>query len=107
MSRRATAWLAWSLWALCVLVIVSGWLLAFLTRHDVASYVGFVGYVLQLAFPTIGALVASRRPENPLGWLLCCISLLAASQTLTLWYSRYGLYEHAGALPGVEITAWL
>jgi hypothetical protein len=105
-SHRTASWLAWSLWALCVLVIVSGWLVAFLTRHEVASFLGIILYVLPLAFPTIGALVASRRPENPIGWLLCVASLLIASQTLALWYAEYGLFANPGGLPGVQIMAW-
>jgi len=89
-----------------VLIIVSGWLVAFLIRHEVASFLGIIFYVLLLAFPTIGALVASRRPENPIGWLLCVASLLIASQTLALWYARYGLFANPGGLPGVQIMAW-
>jgi hypothetical protein len=72
----------------------------------VASYVDIILYVVELAFPTIGALVASRRPENPIGWLLCFASLLIASQTLALWYASYGLFAYPGRLPGLQIMAW-
>ena len=31
---------------------------------------GFISLVI-LAFSTVGALIGSRRPEHPIGWLFC------------------------------------
>ena len=77
MSRRAAAWLAWSLAALCVAVFVGSVPLFVLARsaHVPSSWnadltaVGLLGSGLFLVFPLVGALIASRRPENPIGWL--------------------------------------
>jgi len=33
-----------------------------------------------LAYPAVGALVASRRPRNPVGWILCGAGLLLGSE---------------------------
>ena len=35
--------------------------------------------VLSLAFPTVGALIASRLPTNPSGWIFCAMGLLYAA----------------------------
>jgi hypothetical protein len=77
MSRRASAWLAWSLAALSVAMFVAGIALYVLARaaQEVASSgtVGTVGdlliFVPFLAFPLMGALIASRHPKNPIGWI--------------------------------------
>jgi hypothetical protein len=55
---------------------------------------------LSLAFPTVGALVASRRPENPIGWIFCGTGLLYGVQAFASGYADY-------ALPGGEFMAWI
>jgi hypothetical protein len=32
--------------------------------------------MLSLTYPTVGALIASRRPENTVGWIFCFFGLL-------------------------------
>jgi hypothetical protein len=90
MSRRTAAWLAWLLWVL---------ILAFGATSLDLSDVRFSWYVLThnlgrpedigdvlitsllvLAIPayaTVGALVASLRPKNGVGWLCLLLSLVA------------------------------
>ena len=75
-----------------------------------------------LVYPTVGALVASRRPHNPIGWIFCGIGFLYAAQSFAVAYGdyslvvRHGVGVHAqhvpaaidfGALAGVKIMAWL
>ena len=66
MSRRAAAWLAWFLWALCVVFAVLAVSLALYTPPfpEGAPTWGVVLAVSFLAYPTVGAFVASRRPKN-------------------------------------------
>jgi hypothetical protein len=60
-----------------------------------------------LAFPTVGALIASRRPENPIGWIFCGTGLLYGVQAFASGYAEYALLEHTGSLPGEELMAWI
>jgi hypothetical protein len=60
-----------------------------------------------LAFPTIGALVASRRPENPIGWIFCGTGLLYGVQAFASGYADYALLGHTGSRPGGEFLAWI
>ena len=53
----------------------------------VSEMLTFVPY---LAFPNIGALVASRRPENPIGWICLASGLLFMLLAVTDSYSIYG-----------------
>ena len=72
-SRPTAFWLAWSLWALSVaLTALSLVLLALIRAHPGIHVFDFwLGNSLVVIDVTVGAIVASRRPENPVGWLLC------------------------------------
>ena len=60
-----------------------------------------------LAFATVGALVASRRPENHIGWIFCAIGLSNLLWAFASKYAIYGLLTRPSSLPGTEIMAWL
>jgi hypothetical protein len=80
MSRRAAAWLAWSVWALSLpFAPFSGGVLGFLSasaRNFPSLGTIVLLTLLALTFTTVGAVVASRRPENPIGWIFCAGRLL-------------------------------
>src|SRR5215203_815716 len=111
MSARTTSWLAWCLWVLCVALISFALLFYFLssqtTPTDTPPALTAFLRVLSLAFPTVGALVASRRPENPIGWIFCGTGLLYGVQTFASGYADYALLGHTGSLPGGELMAWI
>jgi hypothetical protein len=106
MSTRAAAWLAWSLAALSVAMLVASGVLDALPRPARSPgdwlTVGTVSDVLYallfLAFPFVGALIASRRPQNPIGWILLADGLLWMFLTVIDSYSRYGVAE-PGSVP--------
>jgi hypothetical protein len=60
-----------------------------------------------LAFPTVGALVASRRRGNAIGWLFCVVGVLFGLQSAAYGWGVYALLTRPGALPGAELAAWL
>ncbi len=62
--------------------------------------------LLILAFSTVGALVASRRPENPIGWLFLSGAFVWILGELTLEYGVYALITAPGALPAGAWMAW-
>ncbi len=78
MSTRAASWLAWSLAGLSVVMFaatvaltISSLYLAPATQPS--STGGTLGDLLLwlpfLTFPIVGALIASKRPTNPIGWI--------------------------------------
>ena len=112
MSNRTAAWLAWSLCVVCVALIALALLLDFVTpkiglptglrpEPSLAILTG----ILSLAYPTVGALIVSRLPANPIGWLFCSAGLLSAVRPFTVAYADYALLENP-ALPGKEYLAW-
>jgi hypothetical protein len=50
----------------------------------------------------VGALVASRRPRHPVGWLLLGIGLAVAVSVLSEPYVKYGLLVRPGSVPGAR-----
>jgi hypothetical protein len=60
---------------------------------------------LWLAYPTVGAVIASRRPANPVGWLFCFAGLLFIVPSLGTAYADFSLYELHGQLPDTLLTA--
>src|SRR5215218_5160416 len=111
MSARSAAWLAWSVCAFSVALTLLGVLLKLLTPPIPARelFLGFdVLFTIELlVYPTVGALVASRRPQNPIGWIFCGIGFVDAAQTFALFYGDYSLVVWHGALAGVKTMAWL
>lgn len=108
-GKRAASRVAWSIWALCVPLTVCGGLLSFLTasgQFGPGSGLVILLGVLLLMFPTVGALVASRRPENPIGWIFCAVSFVIGLGIFAEGYAAYALHASPVSLPGVQYAAW-
>jgi hypothetical protein len=54
---------------------------------------------------TVGALIVSRRPENPVGWILYVSGLLFVFSIFSGMYAAYVLVTHPGFLPAGEVAA--
>ena len=106
MRPRAASWLAWSLAGLSAIMFIASVALYFLTRsiQFAGSWitVGTIGELLVLvpflAFPLVGALIASKRPYNPIGWICLVAGLLWMLMILSESYSEYGL-ARPGSVP--------
>jgi hypothetical protein len=58
------------------------------------------------AFATMGALVAARVPDNPLGWLFLVISLVAVIEGTAENYAYDAYVQDPGSLPAALPVAW-
>jgi hypothetical protein len=58
-----------------------------------------------LTATTVGALVASRRPRHPVGWLLLGFALSQTASGMISSYVTYGLLARPGALPAAHAVA--
>jgi hypothetical protein len=109
MSYRTAAGLAWSLWALCVALTALSLLLLVLNLSDPNAHVfdWWLGNALVVIDATVGAIVASRRPENAVGWLLCLSGVAVGTSSFASQYAIYALLARPGSLPAGEALAWI
>jgi hypothetical protein len=59
-----------------------------------------------LPLSLVGALLAWRRPENPIGWLLSAFGLLGTLNAFARAYATRGLTIDPGSLPGADVAGW-
>src|SRR5580693_3959462 len=87
----AAFWRAWSIWAVTVATAAAALLSntlyplpANLASQAGSGLNGVVGGVFIAAFATVGALLAWKRPGNPIGWLLSATGLAYAAGALNV-----------------------
>ncbi len=120
MSHRAASWLAWLLAGLCVAMFLVGVALYVLLRSmqetrlpsamSDSTLIRLVVFnVPFLVFPVVGALIASKRPRNPIGWICLAVGLVASVSSLSELYVAYGT-ARPGSVPFVAavvaLTQW-
>jgi hypothetical protein len=106
MSGGKAAWSAWGIWALNVFATVLTLLLAALNEPTSSlRNTVFISLVI-LAFSTVGALIWSRRPENPIGWLFCSGAFCWILGELALEYGVYALITAPDTLPAGTWATW-
>jgi signal transduction histidine kinase len=88
--------------------LISTVVLGFLIRREEpldwfsnAALIGMTG------FATVGALVASRYPRNPIGWLFSAIAFGVVLVGFRETFVVYTLFVAPGSLPGTTLVAWL
>jgi hypothetical protein len=103
---RPTGWLAWSLCALSLTFVIVWALFRFLnsptpTGINLSPLLAEIwGYLLFVSFAAVGALVASRQPNNTIGWIFCAIGLFLTSSGASAQYTIYAVVSSPGSLPG-------
>jgi hypothetical protein len=109
MGRRTTVWLAWSACALSLaLTALTVLLIVLLLRSDTPIYYYWLETsMVALGYSTVGAIVASRLPESPIGWLFCTIGLIFGVSHFSAEYAANALLAPSRSLPAGEAFAWL
>ena len=110
MSTRAASWLAWSL---CVLSLaLTALALLFLDRNLAHPNTYVYDYWLDntlgtLCYSPVGALIAVRRPANPVGWLLLLWGGVLGIGHFSSQYAIYTLLAQPRSLPAGEAMTWI
>jgi hypothetical protein len=109
-ARWWPAGLAWALWVLALLGVATiPWfdhLLRQVGRPELTQLhaITLPSVAAALIAVTVGAVLASRRPRHPVGWLLLVLGLAVTASGVVDGYARYGLLARPGALPAAR---WL
>ena len=116
MSARTATRLAWSLWAACLALIALALLLDFLrteafladpwsmlsNRRFVYPIYAVLTGMLSLVYPTIGALIVSRLPRNPVGWIFCGVAYSTSCST-SPWPTPITPWPKGTPFPGASM----
>src|SRR5215208_1152916 len=100
-------------WALCALSLVLTALSLLLLNLNLSYpnahlYEPWLDNTLTaISYAPVGALIASRHPENPVGWLLCLYGFVISLSYFSAEYAIYALLAQPDSLPAGEAMAWV
>lgn len=106
--KRIETWLAWALvFVYAVLETVGLALQVVADRPSEPVPGGFP--VLAIAavaigiWGVIGAVIVSRYPRHPIGWIMCATAIVDGMDNFAFGYTAYASIAHPGTLPGADI----
>ena len=107
MQPSRTRWLARSMGALSVGLSVAAVGLAARNGEGPADLVAnhhAIGIVTAIGIAVLGAMIASRKPGNPIGWLMSVAALLLGVFNFNQQYAPLAVTE---TLPLLGLSSWL
>lgn len=109
MRQQTTRRLSWSIALFSTIVVMTGLVISILalivSGRGVTFSHQFFTPILTVTYGVVGALVASRHPRNPIGWIFCVIGFLSALNMLSAGYALYSELVNS-ALPGAALARW-
>src|SRR6266487_5014971 len=114
MTEATTRRAARSIGVVSIALMLAALVFAFLDRHAVLPEVGdawSLSHVFDVAahvgVPVLGILVATRRPENRLGWLFLVAGVALAFSEAGRAYALHALVANPESLSGGTFAGWL
>jgi hypothetical protein len=113
MTARTARWVAGCAAAVSVALIGGGLTLAYLDRHLLSASLtnwtvsNISQQVVNVAVPVMGFVLASRRPENRIGWVLLVAGLGLGLGGFANPYALHALVADPGSVPAGRALAWL
>ena len=108
---RAAAWVAVPLGSLNAAFSLLSLLLAGLAGWSLSRYLGnytLAASILAASYSVVGALIASLRPRNPLGWIFLAVGFSQGFEQFAGTYAEYALVTNPGSsLPDGALMSWL
>ena len=113
MRARTARWVAGCAAVVSVALTGGGLALAYLDRHLLSANLTnwtvstVSGQVVNVAVPVTGFVLASRRPENRIGWLFLVAGLGLGLGFFANPYALHALVADPGSVPAGRALAWL
>ncbi len=113
--REATARrVAWSVGLVSIAMMLATLVIKFMDRGAILPETGdswdptnVFDTVVNIAVPVLGIVIASRRRENPIGWLFLLAGLTLGTAGLARAYGLHALVADPGSLPAGRAIGWL
>src|SRR5215208_3902318 len=108
--RHTSVWLAWALCVLSLALTALSLLLLILNLSypNTHLYEPWLDNTLTaISYAPVGALIASRHPANPVGWLLCLYGFVISLSYFSAEYAIYTLLAQPDSLPAGDAMAWV
>src|SRR3712207_2015812 len=110
-GTRVSSGLALFLCLLCVGLASGSLALAFLNGRTLGEVIVedsiLTIAVLTAAFSVVGALIASHRPGNAIGWIFSAVGLFQGLANFGYEYAAYGLLTRPGSVPFGALASWV
>ncbi len=98
MSRGLVRVLPWGLVILAVVLMATSEILGILTGTDDGFTNGLFIWAITTVFGATGSLIASRHPQNPIGWLFLTAAVAAGVGSLAGAYANFYIERRQGPL---------
>ena len=104
MSQRTARRLTWGLVALALALLVASSVISLAG----GSGVGLSGFItaIALVFAGVGALIATRHPDNAIGWIFLSVGVTAGLAEVAHAYADYWLDGNGGSEALAKAAAW-
>ena len=108
--------MAWSVGMVSIALMIGALVLMFLDRHATLpstasaarwTFSDILTNLVNIAVPTIGIVLASRRPENRIGWLFLTAGVALGLTVFGTSYGVHALVADPGSLPAGRSFAWV
>ncbi|MGH2634763.1 MAG: sensor histidine kinase [Actinomycetota bacterium] len=99
--------LPWVLWVVGMFTLATTVTLTYLNRRtafDEDPYFVPIAVIMILGYSTVGAVLASRNPRSPIGWLMMAVGLTFAFTGGTSEYLTYAYVTNPGAPIGPAVA---
>jgi MFS family permease len=104
--RGWRAGLVWAVLGLDLAAVLGAWLAAG-AGPDTPAFVPLLFASMVASLGGVGALVATRKPRDPVGWILLASASTIAFSVLGQDYVRLSVTDFGGTLPLTVAVAWL
>jgi signal transduction histidine kinase len=116
MKPKVVSGLAWSIGTMSIALMVGALFLMFVDRNAVLPAAGssqqwnfsnVLNSLVNILVPVLGILLASRRPDNRIGWLFLGAGFTLSLSTCATAYGLHALVVDPGSLPAGRAAAWI
>lgn len=104
-TRARTPWILWAVAMMLLIGAISLWLVNG-TVDDDSVFIPLI-IAMILGYTTVGALLASRNPRNPIGWLMIGTGGGFVLGSLCDGWVMYTYVTNPGSMPGGLVAAWI